>query len=565
MVKPMDCQSIYKAEKRRAIRSIWIVGCLSLVSSALILAVPLYLAQVYSRVLVSRSTETLIALTAIVVFLLITWGTLEWLKQILFNRIAAAFEIGVSGVVMAGELSLPDSFLSRSLGWVAEIRRVIVSPAFSSLFEIPLVFFYLAIVYVIHPVLAGIVTAGIVALLSLAILGEWINAAAIKSLQDDSSKTVKTLGTISEQQETIRASGTYREAVDLWGRSYEPQITASLRIQRRGAALGSASKTVRQIIQIAIIGGGAALVLADQATAGVIFACSLIGARALAPIEATVSGWAGLRRAYNSLVALNARAKQYTLRDNRTPLPKPSHRLSAEKIFYTPKGARKPVLVSVSGSIPAGTILAIVGPNGSGKSTFARILSGALSPSAGRVLLDGHDIASWDPVDRGRWIGYMPQRVTFLEGTVRENIARMSRLDDPAIAVAAAQAVGVHDMIMSLPQGYDTEIRGDGFQPSGGQAQLIGLARAYYGDPAFVILDEPNANLDADGDTILAQAILNAKSRGVATIVITQRPSILNQADNVLVLKNGQVDKYGTVREVFPQRVAPVPNRKQEP
>lgn len=531
------------------------VALVSIISSLCLLAVPLYLFQVYDRVLTSRSPETLIALSAIAVILLLTFGILDALRQMMLARIGTRFEAGVAGPILAGELSRTDGASSYTLQLLADVRNLIASGVFTSLFDLPLMGVFLLIVFLIHPFLGAVVLCGIAVLVVLALLGEWMTAEPIRRAQATGTDARRLLGNYSQQQELVRALGLYRQVVDGWGSAYSRHLSENLSLSARGSSVSSASRMTRQLIQIAMIGGGAALVLTDEVTPGIIFATSVVASRALAPIEAVVGGWGKIRQGLNNLRHLERRIEGYRLQDERTPLPAPSQRLTAENLSYIPPGGQKPIIKNVRGTVQAGQIIAVIGPSGAGKSTFARLLVGALTPSAGRVLLDGQNLASWDVVARGRGMGYMPQQVSFFEGTVRENIARMNKDDPPEMAIEAAQFVGIHDVIMSFPMGYDTLISDTGFQPSGGQKQLLGLARAYYGKPAFVILDEPNANLDGEGEKTLSDALRNAKEAGIATVVVTQRMAILNQVDQVLVLKNGAVDAFGPPSEVMPKRV----------
>lgn len=311
-----------------------------------------------------------------------------------------------------------------------------------------------------------------------------------------------------------------------------------------------------------MIGGGAFLVLGDEVTPGIIFATSVVASRALAPIEAVVGGWSQLRLGLNNLRFLERRVSQYRLATARTPLPRPSRNIVVSKLYYAPHRGGRPILKGITGAVQAGQLIAVIGPSGAGKSTFSRILVGGLNPTSGQVLLDGQPLAAWDVEVRGAAMGYMPQQISFFEATVRENIARLRKEDPPELAIEAAQFVGIHEMIMSFPNGYDTVISEQGFQPSGGQKQLLGLARAYYGKPAFVVLDEPNANLDSTGETLLADLLRKAKEAGIATVIITQRMSVLRQVDLVLILKDGTVDAFGPPSEVLPKRVVQaVPGR----
>lgn len=558
----MNLVKTYEAEKRATWRAMLGVAVISIISSFCLLALPLYLFQVYDRVLSSRSIETLVAVTIISCVVLVFYGILDTLRQVLLARIGIRFEARVSGLFLAGELAMPRGASASSIYQLAEIRKLISSPVFPNLFDLPVMFLFLVLVFFIHPLLGAIVFVGMVLLLSIAAFGEVLTGTNVKATEDAAGGARKVFESHLRQHEMIRALGLYPQTVAHWGRAQAKHLTELLGLLGRTSALSSTSRTVRQLLQIAMIGGGALLVLSDHVTPGIIFATSIVASRALAPVEAIVGGWRQIKQGSLALKKLDARVKAFALPDRHTPLPRPRQRLIADRVIYVPGPGRPPLLKGITGAIEAGQNVAIVGPSGAGKSTFARILVGFLEPSSGQVLLDGQDLRAWDPVTRGIHMGYLPQSVGFFDGTVRENIARMRVDDPPELAVEAARFVGIHDMIMRFPEGYDTLISENGFQPSGGQKQLLGLARAYYGGPAFVILDEPNASLDTEGEQILFGTLARASGAGIASIVVTQRLSLLHHVDKVLVLKGGQIEAYGNPADVMPGRlVRSLPNK----
>lgn len=558
----MNLAETYRAEKRAAFSAMGGVAVVSIISSFCLLAMPLYLFQVYDRVLASRSFETLIAVTVIACVVLIAFGLLDTLRQILLARIGIQFEARVSGLFLTGELALPRNTSASSIYQLAEIRKLISSNVFPNLFDLPVMLLFLLLVFLIHPLLGGIVFVGMILLLTVAAFGEVLTSGNVKATEEAAGAARKTLDSHLQQHEIIRALGLYPQTVAHWGRAQAKHLTALLKLLARSSALSSSSKLIRQLLQIAMIGGGAVLVLYDHVTPGIIFATSIIAGRALAPVEAIVGGWRQLKQGSLALKKLDERVAAFTLSNRPTPLPRPTHSLKADRVFYVPAPGQQPILRGISGAIPAGQNVAIVGPSGAGKSTFARVLIGFLEPTGGQVLLDGQNLKAWDPVTRGIHMGYLPQQVGFFEGTVRENIARMRTDDPPEFAIEAARFVGIHDMIMRFPNGYDTVISESGFQPSGGQKQLLGLARAYYGGPAFVVLDEPNASLDTDGEQILFGTLQRASAAGIASIVVTQRLSLLNHVDKVLVLKGGQVEAFGDPADVMPGKlIRSVPNK----
>lgn len=558
----MIARDLYRQEKRRAYAALAWVGVISVISSFCLLAVPLYLFQVYDRVLTSRSVETLFALTVIVCVLLTAFGILDAIRQTILARVGVRFETRILGLVLAGELSDDKGKSAGTFSRVAELRRMIGSRVFPNLFDLPLVGIFLVIVFLIHPILGSIVVAGIVVLVVLALIGEWLSVTAIRRVRDSGDASRRGLENVAQQQELVRALGLYRQVSQFWGRVHSRHLSDVLSLQVKGDSVSSASRMARQMIQIAMIGGGASLVLRDEVTPGVIFATSVVASRALAPIEEVVGGWSQLRQAWNSLGFLQKRFDAYQIRETTTPVLRPHRRLVLERVNYIPPGGRQPILRSVTGAVEAGQLIAMIGPSGAGKSTLARLMAGALSPSTGQVLLDGQALGAWDVEVRGTSMGYMPQQVSFFEGTVRENIARLRLTDPPELAIEAAKFAGIHEMIMAFPHGYETVISEGGFQPSGGQKQLLGLARAYYRQPAFVVLDEPNANLDSDGEALLLALLRRAKEAGIATVIVTQRTSVLQHVDKVLIMRNGTVDSFGPPAEVLPKRtVRALPGR----
>lgn len=558
----MTLLELYRAEKRLVVRALFLAAVISIISSLCVLTVPLYLSQVYTRVLSSRSIETLVALSVIAVVILIAHGVLDTIRGNYLTRVGVQLEARISSLLLAGELSLPRGSSQSSLQQLGEIRRLIASNVFPSLFDLPVMVIFTAIVFAMDAVLGGIVVIGMAVLLLTALLSEILTATMVKETEESGASARKDLTSQFNQQELIRALGLYPQAVDHWGRLQGRHLTQLVALLSRTNALSATSKAVRQLIQIAVIGGGAMLVITDDLNAGLIFAASVIASRALAPIETVVGGWRSLKQGKLALAKLDERVQAFKLVDGQTPLPRPTVGLVAEKVVFVPAPGAQPILKGITGGFAPGQAVAIIGPSGAGKSTFARMLVGYLEPTGGQVVLDGQNLRSWDPVTRGSYMGYMPQQVNFFDGTIRENIARMRFDDPPELAIDAAKFVGIHDVIMRFPMGYDTVISEGGFQPSGGQKQLLGLARAFYGGPAFVILDEPNASLDSEGEAILFNTIKKASAAGIGTIIVTQRLSLLHHVDKVLVLKNGVADKYGPPADVLPgQIVRAVPNK----
>lgn len=526
-------------------KSLKSVALYAFVASLCMLAMPVFLMQVYGSVLMSRSMETLVALGAIAVVVLLAYGYYDALKLRLLGRAAAEFEAKLSGPVMVAEMSRQTDSRMRTLQEIGSLRQLASSGGFAAIFELPVAPLFLLLVFLVHPILGVVVLVGAAILIAMAIRADrTVEPFAYANLEARMASQ-QALQMFMSSQETIKAQGMYNEVVDQWGKKNAQVMETMIKSTELISRFSSASKAARQLLQIAIIGFGAVLVLADMATPGVIFASSIIGGRALQPIEQIVGSWRNLKQGMQTYRDLVKRLEDLSLPDSSTPLPKPKGNLSLDRVAYVPMPGAQPIIKGITGRIHAGESVAIIGPSGAGKSTLARMLASAIEPSVGKISLDGQDLKAWDPRARGLHVGYMPQQVTFFNGTIRENIARLRQDDDPELAVRAAQLAGVHDLILSMPQGYDTEINPQGgFKPSGGQGQLIALARAFYGDPSVLILDEPNAALDQHGEAIFHKALGTAKKLGMTVVLVTQRPSALAFTDKVMVLEAGAVKQY---------------------
>lgn len=547
----MSLLTDYKDEERKLYKTFRSAGLYSFLASICLLAMPVFMFSVYNSVLQSRSVETLTALFLFALMILIVYGVFDYVRQMLLAKAGLALEAKMAGLILAGELSRQSDAAAQSVRDLGSLRQVIASPAFYALFDLPMLPLFLTLIFLIHPVLGVFVMIGAIILLSIGIWSDRSTAHLNKEHIEAMVASHRSLEMHVTAQEYIRAQGLYRESVRNWGDHHNNQLGRFIDSFSITSRFSSASKSVRQIIQISMIGGGAMLVIFDQATAGVIFASAIIGGRALGPVEQIVGGWRTLRGAYDTRQRLLARLEDMSLPVDRTKLPRPKGKITIERVAYVPRPGMAPIIRGVNATINAGDSVAIIGPSGAGKSTLAKLLVGYLVPNAGKIILDGQDLHAWDPIARGLHVGYMPQQITFFDATVRENIARL-RMDDPEDwAIDAARRAGVHDLIMSLPQGYDTVIKRGHYVPSGGQAQLIALARAFYADPAVLVLDEPNAALDNNGEKMLHDALRSAHKAGMTTIVVSQRPSILAFVEKVMIMTDGMLKDYGPKEKVM--------------
>lgn len=542
----------YKAEEQKLVKAMKSVGTYSLLSGICMLGMPLFMFQVYDNVLVSRSLPTLAGLFIFALIILIVFGVFDHVRQMLAAKAALRFEANMAGLIMAGELSRPSDGAAQTVRDLGTMRQVLASPPLYALFDLALTPLFLFLIFLIHPVLGLVVTAGAALLFGIGIWADRSTAGLNQQHNEAMVASHKALEMHMGAQEYIRGQGMYREAVQNWGQHHGTQLsrfTSSFGLTSKFAAT---SKSMRQIVQIVMIGSGALLVLADMATAGVIFGTAIIGGRALAPVEQVVGGWRALKGGWETRKRLMVRLAELSLPENRTKLPRPKGAIGIERIAYAPGPGMPPIIRGIAVNIDAGEVVAIIGPSGAGKSTLAKLLVGYLVPNAGKITLDGQNLHAWDPIARGIHLGYMPQQVGFFDGaTVRENIARL-RIDDPEDwALEAAKTAGVHDIILNMPQGYDTVIRRGQFMPSGGQSQLIALARAFYGNPAVLVLDEPNASLDSNGEQLFHRSLQVAKQKGITTLVVSQRPSVLQFVDKVMLMTDGVVKDYGPKAKVM--------------
>ncbi len=520
------------------------VALYSFLASICMLAMPIFLSLVYDKVLSSRSFETLIALAIFAIVFLFAFGFFDSVRMHLLGKSAARLEAQTQGEILAAELARQSDTRTQTVRDVTAIKQTLSSGGFAALFDVPVIPIYLLVLFLIHPLLGLVVLVGGGILVGIALFADRKVAPISEAFMDANIQAHQNLEMFVRSQELVRAQGMYNAVVGEWGKKQGEALSHHLKSFMTMTTFSSTSKAARQMLQIVVIGTGALLVLGDQATAGVIFAASIIGGRALAPIEQIVGNWRNLKQGYSTYNRLLERLAELALPDEKTPLPRPKGEILIERVGYVPRPGAAPIIRGITGRIYAGESIAIIGPSGAGKSTLARMIAGSIEASAGRIALDGQDIKAWDPTSRGLYIGYMPQQVSFFDGTIRENIARL-RKDDPAeLAVEAAQLAGVHDMILTMPNGYDTPISNQGFRPSGGQSQLIALARAFYGKPAVLILDEPNASLDTQGEAIFHAALGTAKKMGMTVIMVTQRPSALKFTDKVMVLEAGLVKQY---------------------
>jgi len=527
-------------------------GLFSLAINLLLLVPPLYMLQVFDRVLASRSGETLLVLTIAAVTALVIMALLEVLRARLLAAAGAALDQSLGPRVLDGLLAqtarLSGGAYLNGLRDVNTLRSFLGGAGLTALFDAPWLPVFLLVIFLFHPVLGIVALVGGVAMVSLAVLNERLTRAPIARSQAEARRAGRFIDANVRNAEVVSALGMLPAVTQRWARLNDAALAEQMRASRIGGAFTGWTKFARQFIQMAMLATGAFLVVAQDATAGVMIATTILLGRALAPVEALVAGWRSLVEARNAWRRLSELLGASPRAEGRTELPAPAGQVELEGVAF--RLADKVILRGVSFKLAAGEALGLIGPSASGKSTLARLIVGVWKAGGGVVRLDGADVAAWPREKLGPHLGYLPQDVELFGGSVSENIARMGT-PDAAEVVRAAQRAHVHDLILRLPKGYDTDIGENGQSLSPGQRQRIGLARALYGNPRLVVLDEPNANLDHEGEEALQRALEALKADRVTVVVIAHRPSLLRSVDKMLVLNDGAVASFGPRAEVM--------------
>jgi PrtD family type I secretion system ABC transporter len=538
-------------------------GLFSLGINALLLVPAIYMLQVFDRVLSSRSEETLVMLSVAALLALAMMAALDVVRAQLLAACGVVLDRRLGPQVLEGVLAqtarLSGAEHLNGLRDVATLRNFLVGAGVIALFDAPWLPLFLLLIYLFHPVLGAVALGGAVLMLVLAVLNERMTRTPLEQVLAAGRRAGRFVDAAAGNAEAVNALGMQSAVTRRWQSLNVAALGEQAQASRLGATFSGLTKFTLQFIQMAMLGIGAYLVIVEHLSAGVMIAATLILGRALAPVEMLVAGWRHLvevRGAWQRLVQLfaaNPRSQPGT------PLPAPEGRLSAERVVYGFAGAERPALRGVSFELQPGESLGVIGPTAAGKSTLAKLAVGVWKPAAGAVRLDGADVATWEREALGPYIGYVPQAVGLFAGTVADNVARLAQPDGEAV-VRAAQRAHAHDMILRLPKGYDTQVGDGGAALSPGQRQRVALARALYGEPRLVVLDEPNANLDAEGDEALLRTLRDLKESRVTVLVVAHRPSLLAGVDKLLVLKDGIAELFGPRAEIMARvtRVAPV-------
>lgn len=563
--KPADPLTAWRARARPTLTA---VAVFSTFVNLMMLTMPLYLFQLSDRVLTSRSLDTLVMLTIVALGFIAVLSLLDIIRRQVLGRLATSFETILGGPVLASIVTsakVADSANMQALRSLHHVKSFIASPVMLLLFDVPLAPIYFGAVFLIHPALGAISLISGLVLIGVAIANQKATSWPLGTANLHTSKADAQAEALARNSQVINAMGMLNESILHWGSDQARALTFHGGALDRSFWISGASKFARLVTQIVMLGVGAYLALHGSVTGGMMIAASIIAGRALQPFEVMIEGWRNLVQTRASYARVCAAVDSLKHERAHLLLPKPTGRLSVERLLYFPPGTKEAVLNGVTFELEPGESLAIVGPSGSGKSTLARILVGCLYPTAGKVRLDGTELRNWDRRQFGEFTGYLPQEVELFPGTIKDNICRM-RSDLPdAKTYEAAVFTEVHDIVCQLPNGYETVMERSGAPLSGGQKQRIALARAFFADPALVVLDEPNSNLDSTGEQALTDTLLRAKEKRITVIVITQRPAVLNAMDKLLVLRNGRVEAFGPPNEVLVRLVRPANARKLAP
>jgi PrtD family type I secretion system ABC transporter len=538
---------------------VWLAAAASLVLNLAMLVPAIYMTQVFDRVFASRSVETLAMLSIFAALALALGYAMDALRGRTLAAAGRALEDRLAPAALADALRQAarrsggqgaDTDVLRD---VSRLRGFLAGPAVQSLMDAPWLPVYLLAITLMHPVLGGVAAIGAAVLVALGVLTERLTRAPGDAVSQRSRTTQRRADALARNADVIAGMGMGRAAVAAWQQDHDALAQAQADHAARSTRLGALARMLRQALQVLMLGVGAWLVIGADASPGVMIASTILLGRALQPAELLIAGWKQQLDARGAWQRLQQR-RMAPAHDDAVALPAPSGRLDVERVSFGHDANRPALLKGVQLSIAAGESLGLVGPSASGKTTLARLLLGIWKPQAGSVRLDGADVAQWNRDALGAHVGYLPQDVELFGGTVAENIARLGPVDD-AHVVEAARLAHAHDMILRLPQGYDTPIGDGGTRLSGGQRQRIALARALYGDPKLVVLDEPNANLDADGDEALRAALQALKARGTTVVVVGHRPALMSRLDKIAVMKDGVVIAFDTAAALLPQLI----------
>ncbi|MBH3396392.1 MULTISPECIES: type I secretion system permease/ATPase [Pseudomonas] len=554
MPKPPRTRSELADVLFRLRRSFYALAAFSGVINVMMLTPAIYMLQVYDRALVSRNVTTLGMLTLLVVGLFLLMSALEMTRTRVLIRVGNCLDMDLNRRIFSAaferNLSRAGGNPAQALQDLAQVRQFLTGNGLFAFFDAPWTPIYLVVCYLIHPWLGLVTMIGSLILVGLAYLTEKATQKPLAEANQAAMTSASYANNNLRNAEVIEAMGMLPSIGKRWYQGHLRILQMQTLASDRAALISSTGRFVRITLQSLILGTGALLAIEGKITPGMMIACSILTGRALGPVEQVIASWKQLLGCRLAWGRLNDLLQDYPQRPPSMSLQRPMGMLAVENVIAGAPGTTTSIVRGVSFSLVPGESLGIIGPSASGKSTLARLLVGVWPAQAGKVRLDGADIFTWNKAELGPWLGYLPQDVELFEGTIAENIARFAEVDSDAV-IRAARSSGVHDMILHFPQGYDTRLAADGTPLSGGQKQRIALARALYGEPNLVVLDEPNANLDDVGEKALVDALAELKARGATVILISHRPNVLCAVDKILMLRDGAVQMLGSRDEVF--------------
>lgn len=538
-------------------KSFGVLALLSGVINVLLLTGSFYMLEVYDRVLPSRNIPTLVALSVLALLLFIFYGLLDYVRSRALLSIGSIFDASLGPRVY--EAAVRSSLFTRNVEFnllrdLDQVRGFVAGAGPLALFDLPWMPFYILICYLFHPLIAAFAVCGALVLCSLMLASEWSTRKVTKAVAQRSSQRGSELDESCRNSSVLISMGILPRSGALWEKSNFGYLSALEHASDLNIRFAVISKVMRMLLQSAVLGLGAYLVVNQQATGGVIIAASIITARALAPLDMVVANWKNFLSARQSWERLSKVLGKLPARQRRTALPRPSRSISVEALSVAPPGSSTLVVDAVTLSILAGNGLGVLGPNGSGKSSLVRAIVGIWPAIRGKIRLDGAALEDWDADFLAKEIGFLPQHVELLSGTIAQNISRFDPEANPAAIVAAAEAAGIHELILRLPHAYETQVGERGWHLSAGQCQRIGLARALYGDPFLVVLDEPDSNLDDQAEEALIRSISAVRARGGVVIVVAHRPHVLAAVDVVMVMNYGRVQAVGPREEILSKK-----------
>ena len=547
-----------RQELKRALVTLWphftMAGLFSGAINLLYLSSPLYLMQVYNRVLVSENVPTLILLTVILGFALVTMAALDTLRAQLLIRCGVRLESllarRIFEALVARSARYGYSRGAQQLREFDQFRTFVTGPGIYFAFDLPWIPAYLLLLFFIDPILGTVATLGAAVMLGLAVLNESLTHESLKAAEDAGNRAYAFTENILRHADVVRAMGMQPAVERYWNNNRSLMLREQAGASDKNAVISSTIRFARLMLQSVMLGTGAWLAIDHVIMPATIFAASIIMGRALVPVEQAVTTWKQFTAARDGYASVEELLDDIPPEQSRTILPANTNSLAVEDVTYVPPSQKAPILKGISFDLVGGQTIGLVGPSGSGKSTLARLLIGAILPEDGKLRFGGVEYKQWDPLEFGRHVGYLPQDVGLFAGTIRENISRFGAASIEQV-IEASRLAGIHDMILDLPRQYDTQLGPGGVGLSGGQRQRLGLARALLGQPSLVVLDEPNANLDANGEQALKEALLSLKAQGVTIIVVTHRSTILEVVDQLMFVRAGRLERFGPPENVY--------------